>query len=35
VRPIRETLIGMVGSASEKRHKAWLETLRALGERGR
>ena len=35
VRPIRETLIGMVESASEKRRKAWLDKLRALGERGR
>ena len=35
VRPIRETLIGMVESASEKRRKAWFDKLRALGERGR
>ena len=35
VRPIRETLIGMVESASEKQRKAWLDKLRALGERGR
>jgi putative NADPH-quinone reductase len=35
VRPIRETLVGMVEALSEKRRKAWLEKLRALGERGR
>jgi hypothetical protein len=34
VRPIRETLIGMVESASEARRKAWLEKLRALGAKG-
>jgi putative NADPH-quinone reductase len=34
IRPIRETLIGMVGSANERRRKAWLEKLRALGARG-
>jgi putative NADPH-quinone reductase len=35
VRPIRETLIGTVESLTEKQRKAWLEKLRALGERGR
>jgi putative NADPH-quinone reductase len=34
VRPIRETLIGMVESASEARRKAWLDKLRALGAKG-
>ena len=34
IKPIRETLIGMMGSASERKRKAWLEKLRALGARG-
>ncbi len=34
VRPIRETLIGMVESASEARRKAWLDKLRTLGAKG-
>ena len=34
IKPIRETLIGMMGSASERKRKAWLEKLRALGEGG-
>ena len=35
IRPIRETLIGMIGSLSERRRGAWLEKLRALGASGR
>ena len=34
IRPIRETLIGMVGFANERKRKAWLERLRALGAKG-
>jgi putative NADPH-quinone reductase len=34
IRPIRETLIGMVGSLNERKSKAWLERLRALGAKG-
>jgi putative NADPH-quinone reductase len=34
VRPIRETLIGMVESAGEAKRKAWLEQLRTLGAKG-
>ena len=33
--PIRETLIGMIGSLNERKRKAWLEKLRALGASGR
>jgi putative NADPH-quinone reductase len=34
IRPIRETLIGMIGFASDRKRKAWLEKLGALGARG-
>jgi putative NADPH-quinone reductase len=34
IKPIRETLIGMVDSLNDRRSKAWLEKLRALGARG-
>ena len=34
IRPIRETLIGMIGFANERKRKAWLERLRALGANG-
>jgi putative NADPH-quinone reductase len=35
IRPIRETLIGMVGFANERKQKAWLERMRALGAKGK
>jgi putative NADPH-quinone reductase len=34
IRPIRETLIGMIGSLSEAKRRAWLDKLRALGRDG-
>ena len=34
IKPIRETLIGMVGSLNEKKSKTWLEKLRTLGASG-
>jgi putative NADPH-quinone reductase len=34
IKPIRETLIGMVGSLNERKSKTWLEKLRALGTGG-
>jgi len=34
IKPIRETLIGMVGSLNERKSKTWLEKLRALGTSG-
>ncbi|MDQ0316935.1 NAD(P)H-dependent oxidoreductase [Amorphus orientalis] len=34
VRPIRETLFGMVEAASPERRAKWLETMRTLGEKG-
>jgi putative NADPH-quinone reductase len=34
VRPIRETLIGSIGAASDEKRKAWLESMRALGAKG-
>jgi hypothetical protein len=35
VRPIRETMLGMVGTASELKRKTWLERMRALGAKGK
>src|SRR5262245_42841392 len=35
IRPIRETLIGMIANADEGKRKAYLEKLRALGCEGR
>jgi putative NADPH-quinone reductase len=35
IKPIAETLIGMIGTASGVKRKAWLDKLRALGRRGR
>jgi putative NADPH-quinone reductase len=35
IKPIAETLIGMIGTASEAKRQAWLDKLRALGRRGR
>jgi putative NADPH-quinone reductase len=32
--PVRETLLGMVGGASEAKRAKWLEAMRALGRRG-
>jgi putative NADPH-quinone reductase len=34
IRPIRETLIGMMGFANERKRKAWLDRMRALGAKG-
>jgi putative NADPH-quinone reductase len=34
IKPIRETLLGMIGSASDKTRAAWLEKLRTLGASG-
>ena len=34
IKPIRETLIGMVGALDEKKCKVWLERLHALGAKG-
>jgi len=34
IAPVRETLFGMVGAASEDKRRAWLEKMRALGTRG-
>jgi putative NADPH-quinone reductase len=34
IKPIRETLIGMIGNADESRRKTFLEKLRALGRKG-
>lgn len=34
IRPVRETLFGMVGAASEAKRRSWLEQMRALGARG-
>jgi putative NADPH-quinone reductase len=34
IKPIRETLIGMIGSLNEKKSKTWLEKLGTLGASG-
>ena len=34
IKPIKETLIGMIGAADEAKRKAWLQKLRALGCKG-
>jgi putative NADPH-quinone reductase len=34
IRPVRETLIGMVDALTEEKRGRWLERLRALGARG-
>lgn len=34
IKPIKETLIGMIGAAGEAKRKAWLEKLRVLGRNG-
>lgn len=34
IKPIKETLIGMMGAAGEAKCRAWLEKLRALGRNG-
>ena len=34
IKPIKETLIGLMGTAGEAKRKAWLEKLRALGRKG-
>lgn len=31
IKPVRETLFGLIGAASEKRRQAWIETMRRLG----
>jgi putative NADPH-quinone reductase len=33
--PVRETLIGMVGAADEKKRQGWFKTVHALGREGR
>ena len=35
VRPIRETLFGMVDDADARKRERWLEQMRALGAAGR
>ncbi len=35
IRPVRTTLFGMLGTASESRRHGWLEQMRRLGARGR
>jgi putative NADPH-quinone reductase len=35
IKPVRETLFGMVGEASEVTREGWLEEMRKLGEKGR
>lgn len=34
IKPIKETLIGMMGAAGEAKRKAWLEKTRTLGRNG-
>jgi len=34
IRPVRESLFGMMGTASEARRRRWLEHMRSLGARG-
>jgi len=34
IKPIKETLIGMIGAAYEAKRKAWLQKLLALGCKG-
>ncbi|BCM20828.1 NAD(P)H-dependent oxidoreductase [Mesorhizobium sp. J8] len=34
IRPVRETLFGMVASASEAKRVSWLKQMQRLGERG-
>ena len=33
IRPVRETLFGLVGNATDARRAAWIETMRRLGAR--
>jgi putative NADPH-quinone reductase len=33
IKPVRETLFGMVGSGGEKKHDKWIERMRQLGKR--
>ncbi len=35
IKPVRETLFGMVGEASQATREGWLAEMRKLGERGR
>lgn len=35
IKPVRETLFGMVGAASAEKRAAWLRRMRRLGERAR
>ena len=35
IRPIKDTLIGMVDGQDDKQRASWLDTMRTLGERGR
>ncbi|HYH18836.1 MAG TPA: NAD(P)H-dependent oxidoreductase [Azospirillum sp.] len=34
IKPVRETLFGMVGAASEAKRRSWLEKMRTLGTKG-
>ncbi|MDX8530771.1 NAD(P)H-dependent oxidoreductase [Mesorhizobium sp. VK25A] len=34
IRPVRETLFGMVADASDAKRAKWIEQMRALGQRG-
>jgi len=34
IRPVRETLIGLIESMNDKRRRQWLDKLRTLGSRG-
>lgn len=33
IKPVRETLFGMVAAGSDKKRKRWIEQMRRLGER--
>jgi putative NADPH-quinone reductase len=34
IKPVRETLFGLVDAASEAKRRKWLERMRALGRKG-
>jgi len=34
IKPVRETLFGMVGAASETKRRAWLKQMHGLGAKG-
>ena len=35
IKPVRDTIFGMVGEADEPKRAKWLAEMRALGEKGR